>query len=145
MPPITRADELPADYPQFLADVKTRIASAQTRAVLAVNSELIRLYWEIGRGILEREDRQGWGAKVVDTLAVDLRRELPNTTGFSPRNLRYMRDFSRAWPEEAMLPQAVAKLSWGRNIALQTKLKDPDTRVWAAEKAVQHGWSRCSR
>ena len=83
VPPTSRADELPAAYPQFLAEIKARIGAARTRAVLAVNSELIQLYWEIGHEILERERREGWGAKIVDRLAVDLRRELPDITGFS--------------------------------------------------------------
>jgi len=82
-----RSDALPADYPQFLAEIKARIAGARTRAVLAVNSELIRLYWEIGHEILEREQREGWGAKVIDRLAADLRRELPDMRGFSRSNL----------------------------------------------------------
>jgi predicted nuclease of restriction endonuclease-like (RecB) superfamily len=108
---------LPADYPQFLTEIKARIGAARTRAVLAVNSELIKLYWEVGKEILDREDRQGWGAKVVDRLAIDLRRELPDITGFSLRSLRYMREFARAWstfetPEE-MLQQPAAKLPWG--------------------------------
>ena len=86
---------LPADYPAFLAEVKARIAAARTRAVLAVNSELIRLYWEIGHEILEREQREGWGAGVINRLTSDLRREFPGITGFSRSNLHYMRSFAR--------------------------------------------------
>jgi predicted nuclease of restriction endonuclease-like (RecB) superfamily len=144
--PAQRVEQLPADYPQFLAEVKARIADARTRAVLAVNSELTQLYWEIGKEILEREDRQGWGAKVVDRLAVDLRRELPDITGFSPRNLRYMREFARAWSmcetPEKMLQQPAAKLPWGHNMVLLDKVKDADERAWYAGMAVENGWSR---
>ncbi len=141
--PAHRSDALPAGYPEFLAEVKARIAAARTRAVLAVNSELITLYWEIGKEILEREDRQGWGAKVVNRLAIDLRRELPGITGFSPRSLRYMREFARAWstcetPEE-MLQQPAAKLPWGHNMVLLDKLKDADGRAWYASMAVENG------
>lgn len=141
-PPTRRSNALPAGYPQFLAEIKARIAGARTRAVLAVNSELIQLYWEIGHEILEREGRQGWGAKVVERLAVDLRRELPDITGFSPRNLRYMREFARSWPEKPMLPQAVAKLPWGHVRCLLDKLDDPAPRLWYAHEAAENGWSR---
>jgi predicted nuclease of restriction endonuclease-like (RecB) superfamily len=139
------ATSLPADYPQFLADVKARIAAARTRAVLAVNSELIKLYWEIGHEILDRERREGWGAKVIDRLAADLRRDFPEMTGLSRANLHHMRRFANAWPGEnadAIVQQPVRQLPWGQNIALLTKLKDRDTRLWYAAKAIQHGWSR---
>jgi predicted nuclease of restriction endonuclease-like (RecB) superfamily len=140
-----RTTQLPADYPEFLAEVKTRIAAARTRAALAVNSELIKLYWEIGRDILDREQREGWGAKVIDRLAADLRRDFPETTGFSRANLHHMRRFAQAWPAtsaEAIVQQPVRQLPWGQNIALLTKLADRDARLWYAARAVEHGWSR---
>ncbi len=92
--------QLPADYPVFLAALKTRIAAARTRAALAVNSELIGLYWEIGREILERERREGWGAKVIERLAADLRREFSDMSGLSRSNLHYMRQMAAAWPDD---------------------------------------------
>jgi predicted nuclease of restriction endonuclease-like (RecB) superfamily len=160
--PIHRSDALPADYPQFLAEIKARIGAARTRAVLAVNSELIRLYWEIGHEILEREQREGWGAKVINRLAADLRREFPGITGFSRSNLKYMRAFAEAWPAEegddsigqqpvgqlpcksrtSFVQQPVAQLPWGHNIALLTKLKDREIRLWYATQAIENGWSR---
>ncbi len=94
--PARTGDAPPADCPELLAEVKTPIAAARTRAALAVNSELIRLHREIGHEILERERREGWGAKVINRLAADLRREFPDMTGLSLRNLRYMRAFARA-------------------------------------------------
>jgi predicted nuclease of restriction endonuclease-like (RecB) superfamily len=124
--PIRRSDALPADYPQFLAEVKARIAGARTRAVLAVNSELIRLYWEIGHEILEREQRERWGAKVINRLAADLRREFPDMTGLSLRNLRYMRAFARAWPAESpssIVQQPAAQLPWAH---MSTRSKERD-------------------
>jgi predicted nuclease of restriction endonuclease-like (RecB) superfamily len=144
-PPARRAEQLPADYPQFLAEVKARIAAARTRAVLGVNSELVKLYWEIGHEILDREQREGWGAKVIDRLAADLRREFPDMTGLSLRNLRYMRAFARAWPAEessAIVQQVVAQLPWGHNVTLLDKLGDQDFRLWYAARAVENGWSR---
>jgi predicted nuclease of restriction endonuclease-like (RecB) superfamily len=111
-----RTTQLPADYPEFLAEVKARIAAARTRAVLAVNSELIKLYWEIGHEILDRERREGWGAKVIDRLAADLRRDFPEMTGLSRANLHHMRRFANAWPGEnadAIVQQPVRQLPWG--------------------------------
>lgn len=144
--PVRRSGALPADYPQFLAEIKARIAGARTRAVLAVNSELIRLYWEIGHEILEREQREGWGSGVINRLASDLRREFPTITGFSRSNLKYMRAFAEAWPAEegddSIGQQPVGQLPWGQNIALLTKLKDREARLWYATMAVRHGWSR---
>jgi predicted nuclease of restriction endonuclease-like (RecB) superfamily len=136
---------LPHDYPEFLGEVKTRIAAARTRAALAVNSELIRLYWEIGRDILDREQREGWGAKVVARLASDLRREFPDMTGLSLRNLRYMRAFAQGWPAKdssSIVQQRVAQLPWGHNLTLLEKLEDRDSRDWYAGQAVENGWSR---
>ncbi len=107
---------LPADYPQFLAEIKARIAAARTRAVLAVNSELIQLHWEIGHEILYREQREGWGAKVIDRLAADLRRDFPEMTGLSRANLHHMHRFADAWPGEgadSIVQQPVRQLPWG--------------------------------
>ena len=132
----------PEGYAAWLIDVKSRISSAQQRAAVVVNTELIRLYWEIGTDILERQMRQGWGAKVIDRLSHDLREAFPEQRGFSSRNLRYMRDFAKAWPEEAMWQQAVATLPWGHNLVLLTKLKDTDIRLSYAKAAFEHGWSR---
>jgi predicted nuclease of restriction endonuclease-like (RecB) superfamily len=145
-PPARRTEDLPAEYPQFLAEVKERISAARTRAVLAVNSELITLYWEIGHEILEREQREGWGSGVINRLASDLRREFPAITGFSRSNLHYMRSFAEAWPLEGgsqeIVQQPVGHLPWGQNIALVTRLEDRDARVWYAASAVENGWSR---
>jgi predicted nuclease of restriction endonuclease-like (RecB) superfamily len=143
--PARRGDAPPAGYPELLAEVKARIAAARTRAVLAVNSELIRLYWEIGHEILERERREGWGAKVIDRLAADLRRDFPEMTGLSLRNLKYMRAFALAWPAESpssIVQQPAAQLPWAHNMVILDKLKDADDRTWYASQAVENGWSR---
>ncbi len=84
----------PQGYADWLADLKNRIHNAQQRATLAVNRELVGLYWQIGRDILARQAEQGWGAKVIDRLAHDLRTAFPDMKGFSPRNLKYMRAFA---------------------------------------------------
>ena len=131
----------PAGYAACLASLKTRIRETRLRAALAVNSELIGLYWRIGQDIVERQARDGWGSKVVERLAADLRAEFPASRGFSSANLRYMRAFAEAWPEPAILQRLVGKLPWGQNIEL-LGIKDSAARLWYAEAALHHGWSR---
>lgn len=132
----------PSGYADWLAELKSRIHTAQQRAALAVNRELVLLYWQIGRDILERQAQQGWGAKVIERLAHDLRTSFPEMKGFSRANLMYMRAFAEAWPDAAIVQQAVGQLPWGHNLVLLTKLKNPQTRMEYAQSAIQHGWSR---
>jgi predicted nuclease of restriction endonuclease-like (RecB) superfamily len=132
----------PEGYGEWLIDLKGRIHNAQQRATLAVNRELVQLYWQIGNDILSRQAQQGWGAKVIERLAQDLRAAFPDMKGFSPRNLKYMRAFAEAWPDAAIVQQAVAQLPWGHNLVLLDKLPGPETRRWYAAKAVEHNWSR---
>ena len=140
------ADIEPAVYGQLLDDVKGMIRKARVASALAVNQALIVLYWEIGCEILRREHEQGWGAKVIDRLAADLRREFPEMTGLSRSNLKYMRAFAEAWSSDedgaAIGQRPVGQLPWGQNISLLTKLKDREARLWYAQKAIEHGWSR---
>jgi predicted nuclease of restriction endonuclease-like (RecB) superfamily len=133
---------LPADYAAWLADLKTRIHSAQQRASLAVNRELVLLYWQIGRDILERQGREGWGAKVIERLAQDLRSAFPDMKGFSRANLMYMRAFAAAWTSAELVQQVVGQLPWGHNLVLLTKLKSPELRQSYAFRAIEQGWSR---
>ena len=134
---------LPPDgYADWLADLKNRIHTAQQRAALAVNRELVLLYWQIGQDILARQSAQGWGAKVIERLAQDLRAAFPDMKGFSRSNLMYMRAFAQAWPEAAIVQQAVGQLPWGHNLVLLTRLKDQPQRLAYAQSAIQHGWSR---
>lgn len=131
-----------SDYPAWFSELKQRIASAQQRAILAVNSELVLLYWQIGKDILQRQQVQGWGTKVIDLLAKDLRAAFPEMKGFSPRNLKYMRAFAEAWPDSEFVQQAAAQLPWFHLCTLLDKLKTQTERDWYAAKAVEHGWSR---
>lgn len=111
-------DLLPGGYDELLGLLEERIRTAQLRASLAVNREMVVLYWQIGREILQRQEQQGWGAKVIDRLAADLRRAFPDMTGFSPRNLKYMRAFAEAWPDEPIVQQLVAQIPWGHSVRL---------------------------
>jgi predicted nuclease of restriction endonuclease-like (RecB) superfamily len=132
----------PDNYPAFLAELKQRIGRARLAAAISVNTELVLLYWSIGRDILGRQREGGWGAKVIDRLAADLQRAFPEMTGISARNLRYMRDFARAWPFEEFVQQVVAKLPWGHNTHLLDLVKAPAEREWYARQAIENGWSR---
>jgi predicted nuclease of restriction endonuclease-like (RecB) superfamily len=136
------APPLPAGYAQVLTDLKARIRSAQARAGLSVNRELVLLYWYIGRQILESQKREGWGAKVIDHLSRDLSHEFPDVKGFSPRNLKYMRAFAEAYPDEAFVQAVLAQVTWYHNIALLEKVRDPVEREWYVRAAIEHGWSR---
>ncbi|HQD14889.1 MAG TPA: DUF1016 N-terminal domain-containing protein [Ottowia sp.] len=133
---------LPPDYAAWLAELKARIHTAQQRATLAVNRELVLLYWQIGQDILARQDREGWGAKVIDRLAQDLRSAFPDMKGFSPRNLKYMRAFAQAWPDQAFVQEVLAQLPWYHQLALLDKLQSTHERQWYAAKAIEHNWSR---
>jgi predicted nuclease of restriction endonuclease-like (RecB) superfamily len=139
-PPIAKL--LPAGYDDLLRDLKQRIRTARVRAALAVNRELVLLYWSIGRDILQQQAELGWGAKVIEQLAGDLRREFPEMTGLSPRNLKYMRAFAEAWPDEAIVQQVVAQIPWGHNVRLLDYLDAPEERLWYARQTVEYGWSR---
>lgn len=132
----------PAGYAPLLASLKERVRTAQVKAAMAVNRELILLYWQIGRDILRCQQAEGWGAKVVERLAHDLRTEFPEMRGLSRANLLSMRAFAEAYAEEAIVQQPVGQLPWGHNVLLLAKLKDADERLWYAHAAVEHGWSR---
>ena len=136
------ASDLPENYPEFILTLKNRIRSAQVRAALSVNRELVLLYWQIGSDILTRQEREGWGAKVIDRLSSDLIREFPELKGFSVRNLKYMRKFAGAWRDSAIVQELLAQITWYHHIALLDKVKDPAEREWYIGETIRHGWSR---
>ena len=129
-------------YENFLQDLKKRIRQSQIHAVLAVNSELVKLYWQIGQDILKRQQQYGWGAKVIERLAADLRHAFPDMKGFSPRNLKYMRAFAETYPDERFVQEMLAQITWYHNITLIEKVKSENERLWYAHKTIQNGWSR---
>jgi len=133
---------LPSDYAAWLASLKQRIQGARQRVLLAANDEQIRLYHDIGRDILERQSEQGWGAKVIDRLASDLRAAFPEMKGFSSRNLKYMKFFAQTCPDFQIGQQSAAQLPWFHIVTLVTKLSDPALRDWYAREALQQSWPR---
>jgi predicted nuclease of restriction endonuclease-like (RecB) superfamily len=132
----------PEGYIDWLAELKIKIHNAQQRATLAVNNELVLLYWQIGNEILTRQEKQGWGAKVIERLAGDLRNSFPDMKGFSRTNLLYMRSFAECWSDEKIVQQLVGQLPWGHNLALLDKIKNSEDRVWYAKKTIENNWSR---
>lgn len=129
-------------YQQLFADIKQKIQDSQVKAIVGVNQEMLLLYSEIGKSILNRQVKEGWGANVINQLSIDLKKTFPTMKGFSPRNLGYMKRFAKIYPDFSILQQPVAKISWGHNIVLFHKCKDEKERFWYAQKALENGWSR---
>lgn len=135
---------MPADYGQWLADIKNRVLTARHKAALAVNAELVSLYWHIGRDILQRQAAQGWGSKVIDRLGRDLREAFPEMKGFSRANLLYMRAFAEAWTDFEIVQQSVGQLPWGHNVLLLNRIKEQEARLFYVQKAIAENWSRAT-
>jgi len=133
---------LPTNYPAFLDTLKERIHAARLRAALAVNRELVLLYWSIGRDILAKQAKEGWRSEVIDRLSKDLRSAFPGVRGFSRSNLFYMRAFAEAYPDETRVQQLAGLIPWFHNCVIIDKLKEPADREWYMRKAIEHGWSR---
>lgn len=156
-------------YTPFLRQIKERIGRAQLKANLSVNRELIALYWDIGRIVTEKQNMEGWGTRVIDRLAIDLKNELsPEIKGFSVRNIKRMKAFYKEYPqfenilkielltdEQEKVPQPVAQLEgrvnlltyalqipWGHNIILIEKVKNREERLWYMQQTLENGWSR---
>ena len=159
----------PAGYPAFLASAKQRIRYAQVRASLAITRELVGMYWDLGREIVERQERDGWGSSVIERLAADLRSAFPGMRGLATRNFHYARSFFLAYGRASstelpishletvsseILQQAVAELDcatvpdslalipWGHNILLLEKIARPALRIWYARRCFENGWTR---
>ncbi|MHB8259527.1 MAG: PDDEXK nuclease domain-containing protein [Bacteroidia bacterium] len=163
-------NQLQTNYPKILDALKAKIRQARIRATIAINVELLQLYWEIGNTILEQQKAEGWGAKIIDKLALDLKMEFSDFKGLSVRNLKYMRAFAEAYPEfisisqsidnqqneivqgalaqlgnsypKAIVQGALAQLSWYHHITLLDKVKDPEIRLFYIQETIQNGWSR---
>jgi predicted nuclease of restriction endonuclease-like (RecB) superfamily len=133
---------IPNEYKTFLHEIKEKIVSSQIKAAVAVNRELITLYWEIGARIYLKQKDEGWGAKTIEKLAKDLKSAFPEMKGFSQTNIKYMVQFAREYSDFTISQQAVGQIPWGHNIILLQKLKTIEERLWYANKTVENGWSR---
>jgi len=139
MPDVTPS---PVDYAQLLAEVKERVRSAQYAALKAVNTELVGLYWDLGRMIVERQEQAGWGKSVVERLSQDLRREFPGVAGFSVQNLWYMRQFHMEYRGDERLQPLVGEIAWAHNLVIMSKCKAPLEREFYLRMTRKFGWSK---
>jgi predicted nuclease of restriction endonuclease-like (RecB) superfamily len=139
---LKRQKLVPHDYPALLAEVKERVRSTQYKAFRAVNKELIALYWDIGKLIVSRQSDAAHGDAIADQLAADLRQEFPGVSGFSRRNLFYMREFYLAYQAQPKVQQLVAQIGWGHNVCLLQRCKDPLEREFYVRMSRKFGWSR---
>jgi len=142
MPIPATSIELPEDYAGFLLQVKKRIQTERLKTILSANAAQILLYWDTGKDILEKQEKAGWGAKVIDRLSADLKEAFPEMNGFSARNLKYMRKFAEAWPDREIVQRTVAQIPWRSNLTLLEKLKEPELRLWYAQQTIENGWSK---
>jgi predicted nuclease of restriction endonuclease-like (RecB) superfamily len=131
--------EMPSEYMGFLSKIKTFIKSERIKSILSANATMVMMYWEIGYLILNLQNSNGWGAKVIDRLSYDLKTSFPDMSGFSPRNLKYMRKFAKEWPEREIVQRTVALIPWRSNITLLDKLTDKNSRLWYAQKTLELG------
>ena len=134
--------EMSDAYLKFIEEIKSEIQKQRISVVLNANTSMICLYWNIGRGILKKQEEEGWGAKIIDRMAKDLKDAFPEMSGFSPRNIKYMRKFAESWPDFEIVQRVVAQIPWRTNISLMDKLKDEESRIWYAYKVIENGWSK---
>ena len=130
------------EYTELLRDIKTQVLSSQVKAITSVNRELIVLYWNIGNAIIKKQKREGWGAKVINRLEVDLKNLFPNATGFSTSNMKNMIRLAKAYTKEEIGQQLVAQIPWGHNILIINRLSNKSERLWYVNKTMENGWSR---
>ena len=133
--------EMSDSYLDFIEEIKKEIQNQRISVVLNANSSMICLYWNIGKAILQKQEEEGWGAKVIDRMAKDLKDAFPDMSGFSPRNIKYMRKFAECWPDFEIVQQVVAQIPWRTNRMLLDKLDTQEERIWYAHKTIANGWS----
>lgn len=140
--PAAQLAHLPRGYAKLLSELKKKVRLARIKASLAANREMVLLYWHIGKTILDRQQKEGWGAKIIDRLSADLTRSFPDMNGFSLRNLKYMRAFAEAYSDKSFVQQLAAQIPWFHNCTLLEKAHDSKEREWYLRKTIEHGWSR---
>lgn len=132
------------NYAPFLEQIKSRIQESRMQASLSVNNELIKLYWSIGKDIVDKQKQEGWGTKVIDRLSHDLSNLFPGISGFSPRNLKYMRKFASIYQNFLFVQQVAAQIPWWHHVILMDKIENPEERVWYIQQTISNSWSRSS-
>lgn len=142
----TTSSTLP-DFEELLEELKDKVAKAQFKAALSVNQELIKLYWDMGKSIIERQKNEKWGAAVIEKIGKELQKAFPGISGFSRSNIFYMKSFYIAYEK---VQQAVGQIEelpifhipWGHNVILINKIKNDKERLWYAHMTIEEGWSR---
>lgn len=134
--------EMPGGYSEFIKEIISDIKKQKIQTFLNANSDMILLYWRIGKCVLEKQNNEGWGAKVIDRMATDIKENFPDMSGFSPRNIKYMRKFAEIYPDVEFVQGVIAQIPWSTNICLMEKLQDNDARKWYAQKVIENGWSK---
>ena len=133
--------QVPSNYSEVLNELKSKIQTAQLKAVASVNLEMTSLYWDIGQKLSKKTAREGWGSKIIDRLAEDLAKHFPGVAGFSKRNLELMRQFFEKYPN-GICETAVSQIPWGHNIVIMQRIESEEERLWYANEAIKCGWSR---
>jgi predicted nuclease of restriction endonuclease-like (RecB) superfamily len=133
---------LPDHYPEILSELKSAIRHSRLKALLSANAEMLLLYWKIGKTILDQQDQAGWGSKVIEQLAKDLKSEFTDMQGLSVRNLKYMRQFAKAYADSEFVQATLAQITWYHHITLLGKVKDESDRLFYINETARNGWSR---
>lgn len=133
--------EMSDSYLGFIEEIKNEIQQQRLSVVMNANATMICLYWRIGKAVLTKQE-EGWGAKVIDRISKDLQTAFPEMSGFSPRNIKYMRKFAQCWSDYEIVQRVVAQIPWRTNITLMDKLQNQEERIWYAGKTVENGWSK---
>ena len=136
-----KLSEMSDSYLQFIEKIKDTIQQQRISVVLNANASMICPYWNIGQAILQKQSDEGWGARVIDRIAADIKTSFPEMSGFSPRNIKYMRKFAQCWPDFGFVQQVVAQIPWRTNRILLDKLRNQNSRIWYAQKVIENGWS----
>ncbi len=134
--------EMTKTYQEYITSLKKEVVQCRMKAVLSVNKELILLYWKIGKKILEMQEKEGWGAKIVQQISKDLKSAFPDMTGLSERNLVYMQTFAKAYPDFEFTQEMPAQITWYHNQTILDKVKNQRERLWYINKTIENGWSR---
>ncbi|MHB1221249.1 MAG: DUF1016 N-terminal domain-containing protein, partial [Gammaproteobacteria bacterium] len=129
-------------YITILEEAKQKILSSRIQIAKAASREQFTLYWWLGQMIVEAQTKHGWGRSVVEQLSVDLKKAFGGTIGFSPQNLWYMRQFSREYKDHPNLQQLVGEIPWGQNLAILSKVKNPEAKEYYLRGVLEQGWTR---
>ena len=131
------------DYYNWINELKSKIHAAQTKVALTINSQLLELYWEIGKDIFERQENTDWGSKFIEQTAIELKNEFPEVRGFSRRNLYAIRQWYRFYAEKyQFVPRFVAQIPWGHNRLIISKIKDVEEAEFYCHETIKNGWNR---